>query len=307
MFEILSLYPLFPGSDEVDQISRIHKILGSPPAEILMRFRLKGAPGHINFDFPSRKGIGIAHLIPNASTDCVNLLMKTLMYDLSERITAEKCMEHPYLSDLRAKDPAAIDPIKVPIGTKPISPLPGVKASKPAECPQVAKEIVPEKENKNTSKKGVEDTYASQLMKKASLGSIKSTRGKKLATKRSKANVTQSDSNLHSSLQRGKLTTGMRLPKLSRTNSRVEMQSNHQKTSLTLNPPGRRRKKKLYAHVSSSGYGSVGKSNASTASTSRDPQVAEKLGTLRKKRSYGTSLPPITKTTQRGNRYGRSK
>jgi len=29
-FEILSLQPLFPGKTEIDQIDKIHKILGTP-------------------------------------------------------------------------------------------------------------------------------------------------------------------------------------------------------------------------------------------------------------------------------------
>jgi serine/threonine protein kinase len=33
-FEVLSLYPLFPGTNELDQITKIHQILGTPPAEV---------------------------------------------------------------------------------------------------------------------------------------------------------------------------------------------------------------------------------------------------------------------------------
>ena len=34
MFEVLALYPLFPGTDEVDQIKKIHKIMGTPPPAV---------------------------------------------------------------------------------------------------------------------------------------------------------------------------------------------------------------------------------------------------------------------------------
>ena len=30
LFELISLYPLFPGSDEVDQLNRIRKVIGTP-------------------------------------------------------------------------------------------------------------------------------------------------------------------------------------------------------------------------------------------------------------------------------------
>jgi renal tumor antigen len=100
MFEITSLYPLFPGSNEVDQINRIHKVLGTPSSEILQKFRSKGA-SHISFDFPPQKGVGIAQLVPHASADCVDLLTKMLKYDASERITSREAMRHPYFRDIR--------------------------------------------------------------------------------------------------------------------------------------------------------------------------------------------------------------
>jgi renal tumor antigen len=34
-FEILTLTPLFPGANELDQVHRIHNILGTPPKELL--------------------------------------------------------------------------------------------------------------------------------------------------------------------------------------------------------------------------------------------------------------------------------
>lgn len=39
MFEILSLFPLFPGNDEIDQVNKVHNILGTPPQEILDGFQ----------------------------------------------------------------------------------------------------------------------------------------------------------------------------------------------------------------------------------------------------------------------------
>jgi renal tumor antigen len=39
MFEIITLRPLFPGSNELDQISKIHDILGTPSASILEKFQ----------------------------------------------------------------------------------------------------------------------------------------------------------------------------------------------------------------------------------------------------------------------------
>jgi len=103
MFEITSLYPLFPGSNEVDQISRIHKVLGTPSQEILQKFKSKGA-SHISFDFPLQKGLGIPQLIPHAPADGVDLMVKLLKYDASERISAREAMRHPYFRDIREQE-----------------------------------------------------------------------------------------------------------------------------------------------------------------------------------------------------------
>lgn len=37
-FEVLSLFPLFPGNDEVDQVHKIHNIMGTPSQELLEKF-----------------------------------------------------------------------------------------------------------------------------------------------------------------------------------------------------------------------------------------------------------------------------
>ena len=38
LFEVISLFPLFPGNDEVDQVHKIHNILGSPEKSLLANF-----------------------------------------------------------------------------------------------------------------------------------------------------------------------------------------------------------------------------------------------------------------------------
>ena len=103
LFEITSLYPLFPGSNEADQINRIHKVLGNPTGEILRKLKSKGA-SHISFDFPEQKGIGISQLVPHASPESLDLMVKLLKYDASERMTARDAMRHSYLKEMRELD-----------------------------------------------------------------------------------------------------------------------------------------------------------------------------------------------------------
>jgi|TARA_B100000475_G_scaffold181903_1_gene148751 renal tumor antigen len=102
-FEITSLYPLFPGTNELDQINRIHKVLGTPDVHLLNKFKQNGA-AHVNFDFPPQAGIGIAQLIKHAAIDCVELMIKMLVHDASERISAREALRHTYFNAARDYD-----------------------------------------------------------------------------------------------------------------------------------------------------------------------------------------------------------
>jgi renal tumor antigen len=98
-FEIVSLYPLFPGKNEADQIQKIHNILGTPNPAILERFKRHAT--HIEFNFPHEEGSGIAKLIPHASPDCVELIIKLLEYNPEDRLSARAALRHPYFRDMR--------------------------------------------------------------------------------------------------------------------------------------------------------------------------------------------------------------
>ncbi|KAL3783230.1 hypothetical protein ACHAW5_005565 [Stephanodiscus triporus] len=95
MFELSALYPLFPGSDEADQIYRIHSVLGTPNANIVSKLR-KHAPPQASFTFPHQEGISLSKLIPSASETYLDLLTRSIAYDAPERITAEEALKHPY-------------------------------------------------------------------------------------------------------------------------------------------------------------------------------------------------------------------
>lgn len=64
-FEILSLFPLFPGDNELDQINKIHNIVGTPPQDLLDKFQKNAT--HMKLEFAPKKFQGIAKLIPHVS------------------------------------------------------------------------------------------------------------------------------------------------------------------------------------------------------------------------------------------------
>lgn len=103
-FEVLSLHPLFPGSNEVDQIARIHSVLGTPSPNILKKLQNKSRS--MNFNFPPKKGSGISTLLPHdhVSQDCIELIELMCAYDPDDRISAKQALRHPYFKQLRELD-----------------------------------------------------------------------------------------------------------------------------------------------------------------------------------------------------------
>lgn len=99
-FEIVALFPLFPGQNEMDQIQKIHNVLGTPPPELLAR-KFKRNASHMDFNFPEKKGTGIERLVPHADPDVIELMKKLIRYDPDERVLARQALKDPYFRDLR--------------------------------------------------------------------------------------------------------------------------------------------------------------------------------------------------------------
>lgn len=78
--ELITKKPLFPGKDELDQINRIHNILGTPKPEVLEKFKTQAS--HMEINFPQKKGIGLEKFLPSGCPiDLKDILLKLLAYD----------------------------------------------------------------------------------------------------------------------------------------------------------------------------------------------------------------------------------
>lgn len=97
MVELMSTRPLFPGSNELDQLFRIISVFGPPtektwPEGCAMARKLR-------YTFPNpattplRKMVP-AHIPPNA----YDLVEKLLVYDPRKRLTAAQALQHPYFT-----------------------------------------------------------------------------------------------------------------------------------------------------------------------------------------------------------------
>lgn len=100
LYELLTTRPLFPGKHEIDQISRIHNIVGTPSIALLNQFR-KNPNTQISFSFPQRTPQDLHKIIPMASQETVDLMGKMLIYNPADRITAHDALLHPAFEQFR--------------------------------------------------------------------------------------------------------------------------------------------------------------------------------------------------------------
>jgi renal tumor antigen len=103
MYEVLSLCPLFPGEDELDQINKIHEAVGTPHKKLLDYFSRHATHMEINFN-PGKKGKGISHGIQHVTPEGQEIIAKMLIYDKDERWTASQLLKHSYFKEFRDFD-----------------------------------------------------------------------------------------------------------------------------------------------------------------------------------------------------------
>jgi renal tumor antigen len=102
-YEILTLQPLFPGTNELDQIHKIHDILGTPDKSLMDQFQKVAS--HMEFNFPKKKPSGIAKLIPQ-HPDAHEIIKGLLIYNHNNRASAAQVLKHSYFKELRDADRA---------------------------------------------------------------------------------------------------------------------------------------------------------------------------------------------------------
>ena len=99
LYELITRRPLFPGKTAIDQLQKIHEVLGTPDNSVLLRFHIANNMRN-RMCFTEYKGSGLRQLLPNVDECVIDLLMKLLTYIPEDRITAQEALSHPAFAEI---------------------------------------------------------------------------------------------------------------------------------------------------------------------------------------------------------------
>jgi p38 MAP kinase len=97
MAELLTGRTLFPGTDHIQQLNLILEILGTPSNELMQKISSDSAKKYIQ-SLPVMLKKDFGEVFKGANPLAIKLLEEMLELDADKRMTAEKALAHPYLS-----------------------------------------------------------------------------------------------------------------------------------------------------------------------------------------------------------------
>jgi len=331
LFELISLYPLFPGSDEIDQLNRIHKVVGTPPPAVLMNMKLKNS-FNSEFHFPTEKGVGIRHFIPHAPSCCVSFISQTLVYDHTLRINAKEALRHPYFDELKLNLSDEPDLVSEATDSSTIKSI--RKERKKIESKKIEIEHkhplkkIPQEPSLETVKKKLHEPSSEPLKKNLQGPPSERERKPKRSKIQNHTKIHQEKSNslkprhkiqkvkprIESRIETSKATNRRhrpapklpaklpakmptKLPAINKSRVRNTHQANDTKPKgVNPSPQVPKITNKRFGHVKSSGYGSVASSKVSCSPYTNESSIATVDSRKRQPRMHPqkpTRLPPI--------------
>ena len=108
----MSLKPLFPGTSELDQISLIHDVIGTPPQSLLRRFDELSTHMDVEFDFKRGRGFNLICVAKENQKIVGDLLKRLLTYDPEKRTSAKRALAHDYFS-LSVSEKVTLPPLQI--------------------------------------------------------------------------------------------------------------------------------------------------------------------------------------------------
>ncbi|CAJ2635064.1 unnamed protein product [Trifolium pratense] len=115
--ELFTLTPIFPGESEIDQLYKIYCILGMPDSTC---FTI-GANNSRRLDFVGHEVVPpmkLSDIIPNASTEAIDLITQLLSWDPSRRPDADQSLQHPFFHVDTRVPHSLSDPFELKLSNK---------------------------------------------------------------------------------------------------------------------------------------------------------------------------------------------
>ncbi|KAM4795797.1 mitogen-activated protein kinase 14-like [Rhinophrynus dorsalis] len=103
MAELLTGRTLFPGTDHIDQLKLILRLVGTPEQELLQKISSEAARNYIQ-SLPYMPKMNFEDVFLGANPQAVDLLEKMLVLDTDKRITAAEALAHPYFAQYHDPD-----------------------------------------------------------------------------------------------------------------------------------------------------------------------------------------------------------
>merc|ERR1711971_1268727 len=110
MAEMLTGKTLFPGTDHIDQLTRILVLCGTPQEATLNKITSEEARNYIR-SLPHMERKNFSEHFKGANPMAIDLLQKMLEMDADNRINADQALSHPYLAQYA--DPSD-EPVSLP-------------------------------------------------------------------------------------------------------------------------------------------------------------------------------------------------
>uniref|UniRef100_A0A8P0TUS3 mitogen-activated protein kinase n=2 Tax=Canis lupus familiaris TaxID=9615 RepID=A0A8P0TUS3_CANLF len=103
MAELLTGRTLFPGTDHIDQLKLILRLVGTPGADLLKKISSESARNYIQ-SLTQMPKMNFANVFIGANPLAVDLLEKMLVLDSDKRITAAQALAHAYFAQYHDPD-----------------------------------------------------------------------------------------------------------------------------------------------------------------------------------------------------------
>ena len=114
--ELLMGKPVFPGTSTLNQLDRVMELIGRPSQEDIDAIDCPLAQTMLE-SLPPTKPKKLRDVFPTATDDALDMLRNLLHFNPKKRLTAEQCLEHPYVAQFHnpEDEPVCNRKINIPI------------------------------------------------------------------------------------------------------------------------------------------------------------------------------------------------